>query len=367
MTLQQVVPAVVAHGGPDPVTLQIMHGALEAAIREMEALVDRTAMSAMIKEKKDRFVGIYDASGRMVAAHLSFSGPGMIAPLLEQYPLAQIEPGDLYWFNDPFFTGGAIQHLGDMCFVAPVFAEGRVVAFAATYGHFRDIGGALPGQHLAGRDRDLPGGAAHPGDANRQGGCLQRRGVPPDPGELALPARPGRRHQGDDRVVAPGRDSPPGAVWALRNGRRAWRVRVPDREHARRRPRAPARDRARGQLRLLRLRRLGRPRQRPDPDRDEGDPRGRPGGGGHLGQRPADDGAGQLHHDRELHEPDVRPLLDVARSGAAVERGAVPDRRRAAGEGRDDRAAALPGRDRPQKPHPAASQLLHARRDGPGH
>ena len=62
--------------GLDPVTLEIIHGALEAAIREMEALVDRTAMSAMIKEKKDRFVGIYDAAGRMVAAHLSFSRPG---------------------------------------------------------------------------------------------------------------------------------------------------------------------------------------------------------------------------------------------------------------------------------------------------
>ena len=56
-----------------------------------------------------------------------------------------MEPGDLYWFNDPYFTDGAIQHLGDMCFVAPVFAEGRVAAFAATYGHFRDIGGARPG------------------------------------------------------------------------------------------------------------------------------------------------------------------------------------------------------------------------------
>src|SRR3954462_10461973 len=88
-----------AAGGLDPITLQIIHGALEAAIREMEALVDRTAMSAMIKEKKDRFVGMYDAAGRMVAAHLSFSGPGLIDPLVEQYPLSTMEPGDLYWYN----------------------------------------------------------------------------------------------------------------------------------------------------------------------------------------------------------------------------------------------------------------------------
>jgi N-methylhydantoinase B len=146
MTLEQAArPAAATSGGLDPITLEIIHGTLESAIREMEALVDRTAMSAMIKEKKDRFVGMYDATGRMVAAHLSFSGPGLIEPLLAQYPPAVMEPGDLYWYNDPYFTGGAIQHLGDMCFVAPVFADGQVVAFAATFGHFRDIGGARPG------------------------------------------------------------------------------------------------------------------------------------------------------------------------------------------------------------------------------
>ncbi len=145
MVLEQAVAPTSALAGLDPVTLEIIHGALEAAIREMEALVDRTAMSAMIKEKKDRFVGMYDGQGRMIAAHVSFSGPGMVDALLRQYPRETMEPGDLYWFNDPYFTYGAIQHLGDMCFVAPVFADGRVVAFAATYGHFRDIGGSRPG------------------------------------------------------------------------------------------------------------------------------------------------------------------------------------------------------------------------------
>jgi N-methylhydantoinase B len=145
MTLEQAAAPTTVQGGLDPVTLEIIHGALESAIREMEALVDRTAMSAMIKEKKDRFVGMYDAAGRMIAAHVSFAGPGMVDALREQYPPTTMESGDLYWFNDPYFTHGAIQHLGDMCFVAPVFADGRVVAFAATYGHFRDIGGSRPG------------------------------------------------------------------------------------------------------------------------------------------------------------------------------------------------------------------------------
>ena len=132
-----------------PITSELIKGALDSAIHEMEVLIDRTAMSALIKEKKDFFVGLFDAGGRMVDAHVSFTGPGLIAPVLGTYPLADMRRGDLYWYNDPYFSDGAIQHLGDMCFIAPVFAPSasadQAVAFSATFGHFRDIGGTRAG------------------------------------------------------------------------------------------------------------------------------------------------------------------------------------------------------------------------------
>jgi N-methylhydantoinase B len=127
------------------ITSELIKGALDSAIHEMEVLIDRTAMSAMIKEKKDFFVGLFDAGGRMVAAHVSFTGPGLIDPVVAQYPLSAMRPGDVYWYNDPYFSHGAIQHLGDMCFIAPVCDGGEVVAFSATFGHFRDIGGTRAG------------------------------------------------------------------------------------------------------------------------------------------------------------------------------------------------------------------------------
>src|SRR5579884_2941546 len=154
---------------PDPITLELISGALRSAIHEMETLVDRTAMSAIIKEKKDYFVGLYDARGRMVDAQISFTGPGLVEPVLKTYPLEEMRPGDVFWFNDPYFTDGAIQHLGDMVFMAPVFAEigGRgsgigdddaglpaadprslssgPIAFSACFGHFRDLGGTRAG------------------------------------------------------------------------------------------------------------------------------------------------------------------------------------------------------------------------------
>src|SRR5689334_17886963 len=129
----------------DPVVLQIIRGALTATLKEMEMLIERTAMSPVIREKADHFVGIYDRTGRIVDAHIGMSGARMVDPVLEHFPPETMEPGDVYWFNDPHRSHGAIQHNGDMCFVSPVFIGGELTAFAIAFGHFFDIGGTVPG------------------------------------------------------------------------------------------------------------------------------------------------------------------------------------------------------------------------------
>jgi N-methylhydantoinase B len=129
----------------DPITLEIIRGSLASAIRDMELLMERCAMSPFIKEKKDFFVGIFDTGGRIVACHISGSGPGMLTAILRAYPLAEMRPGDVYWFNDPYLSDGAVQHHQDMVFVVPVFHDGRIIAFAATFGHYQDIGGLRAG------------------------------------------------------------------------------------------------------------------------------------------------------------------------------------------------------------------------------
>ena len=129
----------------DPITLEIVRGAVSSIIRQMEALIERTAMSPVIKEKMDYFVGVYDLDGRVVDGFLSTSGPRIVDPVLVEYPLEDMQPGDLYWYNDPHRSKGAIQHTGDMCFTSPVFHEDRPVGFAVSYGHFWDIGGSVAG------------------------------------------------------------------------------------------------------------------------------------------------------------------------------------------------------------------------------
>src|SRR3954464_4023511 len=129
----------------DPVTLQIVRGALRAAQSEMEALIERTAMSPFIREKKDFYAALFDAHGQLVVgSNLPVFGD-VIAPILEHYPRETMRPGDIYWFNDCYASRGAVSHSPDQVFVAPVFADGELSAFAQSWAHFNDIGGMRRG------------------------------------------------------------------------------------------------------------------------------------------------------------------------------------------------------------------------------
>jgi len=129
----------------DPVTLQIVRGALRAIQSEMEAVIERTAMSPFIREKKDFYAALFDARGRLIAgSNLPVFGD-VVGPVAEHYPLDTMRPGDIYWFNDCYASRGAVSHSPDQVFLAPVFAEGQLAAFAQSWAHFNDIGGMRPG------------------------------------------------------------------------------------------------------------------------------------------------------------------------------------------------------------------------------
>jgi N-methylhydantoinase B len=129
----------------DPITVEIIKGALKSAAREMGVLIERTAMSAFIREKKDFFAGLYDPQGHLVYTDHDKFGPGMVDCIFDVYPAHTMAPGDVYWFSDCYLSRGAISHSPDMCFVAPTFSEATLVGFAAVFGHFWDIGGMKPG------------------------------------------------------------------------------------------------------------------------------------------------------------------------------------------------------------------------------
>src|ERR1700757_225069 len=84
----------------DPVTLEIVRGAVRAAQAEMEALIERTAISAFIREKKDFYTALFDADGVMaVGSNLPVFGD-ICGPVFRDFAPGTMKPGDLYWYND---------------------------------------------------------------------------------------------------------------------------------------------------------------------------------------------------------------------------------------------------------------------------
>ena len=129
----------------DPVSLEIIRGALAASQKEMEALIERTAMSGFIREKKDFFVALFDATGDLIIGAYRPTSGDPVRPLFERYPPESMQPGDLYWYNDCYASKGSVSHSPDQVFVTPVFVGGELLAFSQSWAHFADIGGMRPG------------------------------------------------------------------------------------------------------------------------------------------------------------------------------------------------------------------------------
>ncbi|MCY4366561.1 MAG: hydantoinase B/oxoprolinase family protein [Chloroflexi bacterium] len=127
----------------DPITLQLVRGSLRSARLECELIIERTAMSAFIREKKDYTVSFLDSLGQEIYGETM--GSDIMGCVWSHYPPESMHRGDVYWYNDPYISGGSISHTPDMVFIAPVFFEGELVAYCHSFAHFWDLGGSRPG------------------------------------------------------------------------------------------------------------------------------------------------------------------------------------------------------------------------------
>src|SRR6516225_7587619 len=139
--------AVASPGGSacDPVTLEIIRGAIRATQAEMEALIERTAISAFIREKKDFYTSLFDADGVMaVGSNMPVFGD-MSGSVFKRFPPEAMTPGDLSLYSDCYESTGAVSHSNDQVLIAPVFHAGRRCAIVMSWAHFADIGGIRAG------------------------------------------------------------------------------------------------------------------------------------------------------------------------------------------------------------------------------
>ncbi len=136
MTTTATPPAV------DPIVLEIVEGTLKSVEMEVETAIARTSRSPMIRDAHDFRAGIHDRRLRKLTGR-SYSA--LVHPVVRDFPLETMRPGDVFFHNDVYLSEGGIGHLPDLCVTVPVFHEGEVVCFVQAFGHHDDIGGATPG------------------------------------------------------------------------------------------------------------------------------------------------------------------------------------------------------------------------------
>ncbi len=61
---------------------------------------------------------------------------------VQEYGPENLKPGDVLVCNDPYRVG---THVNDVCFIRPVFFEGKLIAFVNVRAHQLDMGGVVPG------------------------------------------------------------------------------------------------------------------------------------------------------------------------------------------------------------------------------
>lgn len=142
----------------DPVKLEILANALRSVTDETFVSLMKAAYSTNIKERKDHSTAILDRDCRLVAqtmaspVHIA-SMTGLAETLKKRYGgedgrFSSLTEGDMFVANDPHVAGGT--HLPDVNIVAPVFADGEIVAFVCNIAHHADIGGMAPGSMIGG-------------------------------------------------------------------------------------------------------------------------------------------------------------------------------------------------------------------------
>lgn len=128
-----------------PILLEVFKNRLSSIAEEMGVVLNRTAFSPNIKERRDYSCAIFNAQGEMVAqaAHIPVhlgSMPMSVKTALEEVAFRE---GDMVILNDPFRGG---THLPDITIIAPVFIEGKKPSFyVANRAHHADVGGVSPG------------------------------------------------------------------------------------------------------------------------------------------------------------------------------------------------------------------------------
>jgi N-methylhydantoinase B len=131
----------------DPITIQVVRAALNAAADRMRLTMIKTAYNHIISESLDFGCAIFDPDVQMIAqgvglpvfqGHLGFP----IEATIRDRGIDAFREGDIFIHNDPYAGNG--NHLNDVAMTAPVFWADRLTGFVSVKAHWSDVGGPVP-------------------------------------------------------------------------------------------------------------------------------------------------------------------------------------------------------------------------------
>ncbi|HXQ40740.1 MAG TPA: hydantoinase B/oxoprolinase family protein [Candidatus Udaeobacter sp.] len=131
-------------GAIDPISFEVIRHKLQAITEEQAITLKRVSGSPVVTEATDFNNGLYLADGSIVTMgpQVIFHTGTMstvIRNIIKDFgPRGEIHEGDMFILNDPY--RGAI-HQPDVSIVAPVFHQGRHIAWAGSCAHQLDVGG----------------------------------------------------------------------------------------------------------------------------------------------------------------------------------------------------------------------------------
>ena len=130
----------------DPVTFEVLKNAFITSVDQMAEQILRTCYSFVIYNR-DFSSALHDAKGECaaqgnqdIAVHvgtLHFTCQEVI-----RHFEGDMHEGDVFAINDPYAGG---THFSDVRLIRPIFADGEIIAYSQSNGHWSDVGGSVPG------------------------------------------------------------------------------------------------------------------------------------------------------------------------------------------------------------------------------